>query len=45
MPVLPARVFCELTCQYPDGTAAVDFLVVPTLAFERLFAFVVLGVG
>src|ERR1019366_2698602 len=28
-----------------DGIAAVDFLVVPTLAFERLFAFVVLGVG
>ena len=28
-----------------DGIAAVDFLVVPTLTFERLFAFVVLGVG
>src|ERR1017187_2161823 len=28
-----------------DGIAAVDFLVVPTLTFERLFAFVILGVG
>ena len=28
-----------------DGIAAVDFLVVPTLSFERLFAFVILGVG
>jgi transposase InsO family protein len=28
-----------------DGIAAVDFLVVPTLTFERLFAFVVLGLG
>ena len=27
-----------------DGIAAVDFLVVPTLTFERLFAFVVLKV-
>jgi transposase InsO family protein len=30
---------------HADGIAAVDFLVVPTLAFERLFVFVVLGVG
>jgi hypothetical protein len=28
-----------------DGIAAVDFLVVPTLAFECLFAFVIFGVG
>jgi transposase InsO family protein len=28
-----------------DGIAAVDFLAVPTLTFERLFAFVILGVG
>ena len=26
-----------------DGTASVDFLVVPTIRFERLFAFVVLS--
>ena len=30
---------------HADGIAAVDFLVVPTVAFERLFAFVVLGLG
>ena len=29
---------------HADGIAAVDFLVVPTVAFERLFAFVVLGI-
>ena len=28
-----------------DGIAAVDFLVVSTLTFEHLFAFVVLGLG
>ena len=30
---------------HADGIAAVDFLVVPTLTFESLFAFVILGVG
>jgi HTH-like domain len=30
---------------HADGIAAVDFPVVPTLTFERLFAFVVLGLG
>ena len=30
---------------HADGIAAVDFLVVPTLTFECLFAFIVLGVG
>jgi len=30
---------------HADDIAAVDFLVVPTLRFERLFAFVVLGLG
>ena len=30
---------------HADGIAAVDFLVVPTLTFERLFAFVVLVLG
>jgi len=28
-----------------DAIAAVDFLVVPTITFERLFAFIVLGIG
>lgn len=30
---------------HADGIVAVDFLVVPTVTFERLFAFVVLGLG
>lgn len=30
---------------HANGIAAVDFLVVPTVAFERLFVFVVFGVG
>jgi transposase InsO family protein len=30
---------------HADAIAAVDFLVVPTLSFERLFAFVILGVS
>jgi transposase InsO family protein len=30
---------------HADGIASVDFLIVPTLTFQRLFAFVVLGVG
>src|SRR5665213_1352463 len=30
---------------HADGIEAVDFLIVPTLTFERVFAFVVLGVG
>jgi transposase InsO family protein len=30
---------------HADGIAAVDFLVVPTLTFERLFVLVVLGLG
>jgi hypothetical protein len=28
-----------------NGIAAVDFMVVPTLTFERLIAFIVLGIG
>src|SRR6188472_728262 len=28
---------------HADGIASVDFLIVPTLAFERLFVFVILG--
>jgi Integrase core domain len=30
---------------HADGIAAVDFLIVPMLTFQRLFAFVVLGLG
>ena len=30
---------------HADGVASVDFLIVPTLAFERLFVLVILGLG
>jgi transposase InsO family protein len=30
---------------HADGIASVDFLIVPTLTFQRLFAFVILGLG
>ncbi len=30
---------------HADGSASVDFLIVPTLAFERLFVLVILGLG
>lgn len=30
---------------HADGIASVNFLIVPTLTFQRLFAFVVLGIG
>jgi transposase InsO family protein len=30
---------------HAEGIASVDFLVVPTLTFQRLFAFVILGLG
>lgn len=30
---------------HADGIASVDFLIVPTLTFERLFVFVILGLG
>jgi hypothetical protein len=30
---------------HADGIASVDFLIVPTLAFERLFVLVILGLG
>jgi hypothetical protein len=30
---------------HADGIASVDFLIVPTLPFERLFVFVILGLG
>ena len=30
---------------HADGIASVDFLIVPTLAFEPLFVFVILGLG
>jgi len=41
----PAQGWKTFLRNHADGIAAVDFLVVPTLTFERLFAFVILGVG
>jgi hypothetical protein len=35
----------DVPAQQADGNAAVDFLVVPTPIFERLFVFIVFGVG
>jgi len=41
----PSQGWKTFLCNQADGIAAVDFLVVPTLTFERLFALVILGVG
>src|ERR1039458_5431784 len=41
----PSRSWKTFLRNHANGIAAVDFLVVPTLTFERLFAFVVLGLG
>ena len=41
----PSQGWKTFLYNHADGIAAVDFLIVPTLTFERLFAFVVLGVS
>lgn len=41
----PSQSWKTFLRNHPDAIAAVDFLVVPTQSFERLFAFVILGVG
>jgi transposase InsO family protein len=41
----PSQVWKTFLRNHADGIAAVDFLVVPTLTFERLFAFVALGLS
>jgi hypothetical protein len=41
----PSQGWMTFLCNHADGIASVDFLVVPTLTFERLFAFVILGLG
>jgi hypothetical protein len=41
----PSQGWKTVLRSHADHIAAVDFLVVPTLSFERLFAFVVLGLG
>ena len=41
----PSQAWKTFLRNQADGIAAVDFLVVPTLTFERLFAFIVRGIG
>jgi transposase InsO family protein len=41
----PSQNWGTFLCNHADAIAAIDLCVVPTLAFERLFAFVVLGHG
>lgn len=41
----PSQGWKTFLLNHADGIASVDFLIVPTLTFQRLFAFVVLGVG
>jgi transposase InsO family protein len=41
----PSQNWRTFLCNHADAIAAIDLCVVPTLAFERLFAFVVLGHG
>jgi transposase InsO family protein len=42
---LPSQGWKTFLQNHADGIAAVDFLVVPTLTFERLFAFIILSIG
>jgi transposase InsO family protein len=41
----PSQGWKTFLLNHADGIAAGDFLVVPTLTFQRLFAFVILGLG
>jgi transposase InsO family protein len=41
----PSQAWKTFLRNHTDGIVAVDFLVVPTLTFERLFVFVVLGLS
>jgi transposase InsO family protein len=42
---LPSQGWKTFLRNHADGIAAVDFLVIPTLTFEKLFAFIVLRLG
>ena len=42
---LPSQGWKTFLENHADGIAVIDFLVVPTMTFERLFAFIVLGTG
>src|ERR1700693_2721371 len=41
----PSQGWRTFLLNHADGIASVDFLIVPTLTFQRLFAFVILGIG
>jgi transposase InsO family protein len=41
----PSQSWRTFLCNHADAIAAIDLCVVPTLTFERLFAFLVLGHG
>jgi hypothetical protein len=41
----PSQSWKTFLQNHAAGIAVVDFLIVPTVAFERLFVFVVLGLG
>jgi transposase InsO family protein len=41
----PSQTWRTFLCNHANAIAAIDLCVVPTLTFERLFAFVVLGHG
>src|SRR6266496_3693738 len=40
---LPLQTWKTFLCNHMEGIASIDLFVVPTIAFEQLFAFVVLG--
>jgi hypothetical protein len=39
----PLQTWKSFLCNHMEGIASIDLFVVPTIAFERLFAFLVLG--
>src|SRR6266566_355837 len=39
----PLQTWKSFVCNHMEGIAAIDLFVVPTIAFEQLFAFLVLG--
>ena len=41
----PSQTWRTFLCNHAEAVAAIDLCVVPTLSFERLFAFLVLGHG
>jgi transposase InsO family protein len=43
--IAPSQSWKTFLRNQAHGIAAIDFMVVPTLTFERLFAFIVLGIG